>query len=121
MPRVVERDDENTPIYGPPDPATEPEWDLEGGPEEMNVKALCAAVARDILGCQIKWWGYYCDWCCGCRGTPHGCDSQCSSLATPDQMFKRVIEICDEEGIALLAQAPEQLLRSALIAWRADE
>ncbi len=118
MPRVLREDSDGDPIYGEPDSATEPEWDVDGEPAKMNTKALCAAVARDILGCQIKWWGYYCDWCCGCEGNEHGCDSQCAALANPNQLYARVIGACDRWGIAVLAGPFNHVLRDALIAWR---
>lgn len=116
MPDIDHRDCDGDPIYA--DPGAEPGWDLEGPVEEMEEKALCAAVARDMLGCKIKWWGYYCDWVCGCKGIPHACDSQCSALAMPNQMLNRVLDVCDKHGISLLAARPEKVLRSALTAWR---
>ena len=117
MPTMTHRDSDGDLHYS--EPEGEEGWDLEADPEEMGLKALCAAVARDILGCKIKWWPYYCDWVCGCKGTPHGCDQQCSSIANPDQLYERVVEECHDRRIALLAGTHENVLRAALAAWRA--
>ncbi len=117
MPEILRRDDDGNAIYA--EPNAEPEWDVNGDPDRMGTKALCAATARDILGCEIKWWGYYCDWVCGCDNMAHAYDSQCSALASPLELYQPVIDACDKRGIALLAEPPEALLRSALDAWRA--
>ena len=119
MPHVIDRDEDGDSYYSEPTAEEGPAWNLEGDPAEMNQKTLCAAVARDVLGCRVKWWPYYCDWCCACPHTEHGCDSQCSSIATPDQLYDRVVEACTSKSIALLAEPAESLLRSALTEWRA--
>ncbi len=116
MPRIDHRDEDGEAHYA--EPEGEEGWDLDGPPEEMHMKAVCAAVARDILGCQVKWWPYYCDWVCTCDRMDHACDSQCSALAGPDQLYERVIGACQERGIALLADRHVPLLQAALTAWR---
>ena len=118
MPKLLKRDSDGDAIYAAPDVDDGPAWDLDGDPNKMGTKALCAAVARDILGCDPGWWGYYCDWCCSCDHGDHACDSQCSAIASARQLHDRVIEACDTRGIALLAQRPDKLLQAALIAWR---
>lgn len=133
MPEIERYDSDGDAIYAPPTEADGPEWDLDGDPRKMGLKALCAAAARDILGCQIKWWGYYCDWCCGCEGTPHGCDQQCSSLAGPRELLDPITLALDDAGInmpesdqrSLFAKRRAYkgnfftgLLRVALVSWR---
>lgn len=117
MPRILRRDSDGDVIFAKP--RGEKGWDLDADPTEMFDKTLCAAVARDILRCKIKWWGYYCDWVCSCKGTPHGYDSQCSIMASSTQLFGDVIDVCKDEGIALVADRPTEFLRTALIVWRA--
>ncbi len=57
------------------------DWSLDKDPADMNEKELAAAVARDVLGCDVKWWPYYKDWTCSCGGGKHAIDSQCSVIA----------------------------------------
>lgn len=116
MPTITHRDSGGEPRYS--EPQGEEGWDLEADPSEMVMKALCAAVARDILGCSIEWSDYYCDWCCMCRGIPHACDSQCSAIATTDMLYDRVMKKCEGRGIALLAGTHDRVLRAALTIWR---
>lgn len=118
MPRIERYDMDGDPIFAVPDSDDGPAWDLDGSPAEMGMRALCAVVARDILGCRPEWWGYYCDWCCTCEGNPHGIDSQCSAIAGPAQLHDQVVEACDRRGIALLAAPSDDVLRAALVAWR---
>lgn len=120
MPEIDHLDGDGAPIYAEPAYVDEPEWDPKGDPHRINLKALCAAVANEILGCRPRWWGYYCDWTCSCDDNDHGCDQQCSSIANPDQMLSRVVAACDRRGIALLARpSATDMLRDALAAWRA--
>jgi hypothetical protein len=116
MPEIILHDSDDDPIWS--EPVNEPEWDVDGDPAKMNTKALCAAVARDMLDCKIKWWGYYCDWCCGCEGTPHGCDQQCSAIGDADQLYRNVLEVCEDVGIEFVAGSHEKMLRNALLIWR---
>ena len=118
-PAIVGRDAARDAIFG--EPTGGPAWSLDGHPEHMGTKALCAAVARDILGCEPTWSGYYCDWCCSCKGIPHACDSQCSAIADANQLRARTIWACEAKGIMLPAIAhPAEQLRAALTAWRAS-
>ena len=118
MPEIDHRDNDGDAHYS--EPEDEDGWDLDAQPHEMGTKALCAAVARDILGCELHWNGYYCDWCCSCHGNEHGCDSQCSAIADPRQLFERVIDACNRRGIVLVAARAEDVLRAALTKWRHD-
>lgn len=118
LPPIRRRDEDGCAIYD--NPRGQFGWDLDAPPEEMGDKALCAAVARDLLGCKVEWWGYYCDWVCDCPGAVHGCDSQCSQIPGPMTLRRHVLALCDERGIALLAVADDlEQIRAALVAWRA--
>ena len=116
------RDSDGDPIWEEPNAEVHgPDWDMAGDPHTMGMKALCAAVASEILGCAPRWNGYYGDWCCTCKGNVHGCDSQCSALAGPSLLYCRVVAACAEQGITLQAVQTDDVLRNALEAWRKTE
>jgi hypothetical protein len=117
MPEIEHYDADGDAVYA--EPQHEEGWDLDAPSATMGTKALCAAIARDILGCKPVWSGYYCDWICSCDGNGHGLDSQCSAIATPDQLYDRVMDTCAERKIALLAGPIQEVLCAALTAWRA--
>ena len=86
-------------------------WSLDKDPQEMNYKELTAAAARDILGCKVYWWPHYKDWCCGCDGTPHSCDQQCSAIMFESQLWPLVAPVLRAHGIRASS------LREALEKW----
>jgi hypothetical protein len=62
------------------EPHRQKSWDLSAPPSEMGTNTLCAAVAKEVLGCKIEWSGYYRDWCCMCKNDAHQIDQQCSII-----------------------------------------
>lgn len=98
------------------------DWSLDKDPKKMNQLELSAAVARDLLGCKPKWWGYYADWTCGCKGD-HTMDQQCSIIAAyaEDARYARqvAVELEKKTGFILPATfTPRQICERALIVIR---
>lgn len=94
------------------------DWSLDKNPDKMNLKELSAACAK-LLGCRPKWWAYYADWVCGCKGNQHGCDQQCSAIAdyTGDARYARqVAEHMEEHGLLSprATATPVEICRAAL-------
>lgn len=119
MPDIYGYDSDGCPLWS--EPKKEAGWDLGSDPAAMNGKTVIAAVASEILNCPIKWWHYYCDWCCGCKNGRHACDSQCSALADASTMLRIVRPVLEEYGISpsiTFNMTNVECLRVALTAWR---
>lgn len=98
-----------------------PEWDLDGPAKTRVGKVLRAAVHRDILGCRVKWWGYYADWCCGCPdgATDHSGDQQCSQLPSCETTLARVMPVLAKAGVQVrLGKDAAETLQRILASWR---
>lgn len=94
------------------------DFDLDKAPFDMGQKEICAAAAHEILGCRIRWWPLYHDWCCACPGTPHGCDQQCSALMDELQLWLLIVPEIKKLGLEVPGDEVPTMLRHALVEWR---
>ena len=76
---------------------------LEKDPSRMPNKVLDAAIAHEVLGCQLYWWPYYNDWCCACQDAPHGMDQQCSVVASYSSYIRLVMQPAAMVGLRVRA------------------
>ena len=75
-------------------------WDLDGDPDVMCEKALCAAAARDLLGCKVKWSPKDGDWTCGCDDSAH-LDAEYGVLMDGEALREEVLKVSSSRVLRL--------------------